>query len=393
MNIENGNNSSEGSQTIIEEQIVPEKYRHRSLINKRYIFEKKIGSGSFGSVYRGKNVISDEPVAIKFEATTTDIPTLLWESKILNQLSGTQGVVKLRYFGTETNKNIIVMDLFSHTLCDEIKRVKNNETNILQSSTTVESSNSIDMETEMEKRNYANKNTTTTTTTTYSSSKSSIEYNMGENESDISVSKTVHNVLTESVTLKPTMQTHMLSTVKYMISMIEIIERVHEGGIVHRDIKPENFMISCGAGGGAGGEKKLHIIDFGLSRFYMKGGKHVSATPNASIVGTIRYISTHIHEKNVYTRRDDIISIIYVAIYLARGSLPWSGLIAKKGDTRSKDELVYEKKIKTTSVELCQGIPSVFQKLLDYSYSVGFEDKPDYVYMIRQCKNFLKLYI
>ena len=101
-----------------------EKYRNRTLINERYIFEKKIGMGSFGSVYRGRNIISNDGVAIKFEATTAKLPTLLWESKILNHLSGTPGVVKLRYFGVESNKNIIVMDLFSHNLAEEIKRLK-----------------------------------------------------------------------------------------------------------------------------------------------------------------------------------------------------------------------------------------------------------------------------
>ena len=106
------------------ENNIPEKYRNRTLINKKYIFEKKIGSGSFGSVHRGKNVISGEAVAIKYEATTANITTLLWESKILNHLSGTPGVVKLRYYGTESNKNIIVMDLFSHTLCEEVAKLK-----------------------------------------------------------------------------------------------------------------------------------------------------------------------------------------------------------------------------------------------------------------------------
>ena len=101
-----------------------EKYRNRTLINQRYIFEKKIGAGSFGTVYKGKNIISGDGVAIKFEATTAKLPTLLWESKILNHLAGTAGVVKLRYFGVESNKNIIVMDLFSHSLSEEIQKMK-----------------------------------------------------------------------------------------------------------------------------------------------------------------------------------------------------------------------------------------------------------------------------
>ena len=56
---------------------IAEKYKHRTLINFKYVFEKKIGAGSFGSVFRGKNVISGDKVAIKFEATTVKIPTLL----------------------------------------------------------------------------------------------------------------------------------------------------------------------------------------------------------------------------------------------------------------------------------------------------------------------------
>jgi serine/threonine protein kinase len=119
---------------------VPEKYRNRTLINSKYVFEKKIGSGSFGTVYRGRNIISGDGVAIKFEATTANIPTLLWESKIMNHLAGTPGVVKLRYFGTESNKNIIVMDLFSHTLFEEITKIKMNSSVMTHKSGARESS-------------------------------------------------------------------------------------------------------------------------------------------------------------------------------------------------------------------------------------------------------------
>ena len=386
------------------ESDIPEKYRHRTLINKKYIFEKKIGSGSFGSVHRGKNVISGESVAIKYEATTAKITTLLWESKILHHLSGTSGVVKLRYYGTESNKNIIVMDLFSHTLCEEVAKLKELYSNAdvaltthggkhsdkdlspLQSRSRSHPSLSISPPLPhnlLNESDYNNKNSNDTIDAVFigDTGKDCLSTDTLQTSSSSSQQCTVVDTANKSE-IKP----YIKDIANYLISVLEIISRVHDAGIVHRDIKPENFMFNESGEG-----KKLHIIDFGLSRFYMKGNSHVENTNNRSIVGTIRYISINIHEGDVYSRRDDIVSIMYVIIYLIKGNLPWMGLVAKKGDTRTKDELVYSVKSKVTTAELCEGIPYLFKKLLDYSYTLEFDEKPDYSYMIRQCKNFIKI--
>ena len=359
-----------------------EKYKHRTIINSKYVFEKKIGSGSFGSVFMGKNIISEDKVAIKFEGSTVEYPTLLWESKILNHLAGIPGVVKLRYFGTEGNKNIIVMDLYSHTLYEEINRLK--QSNILIN----------DKDKDKESISESPKNDLLQIKTNTSSDK---ENNIIKDNNDYNVMDNVMDNINNEDIIKEHDELCNESYPKYtkdvtehLISILQIISKVHDAGVVHRDIKPENFMFNIEIKKDGCIEKKINIIDFGLSRFYMKGDKHVTNTYNKSIVGTLRYISRYVHEGNVYSRRDDIISIIYVAIYLIKGKLPWSGLIISKEEKRKKEELIYDKKIKTTSDVLCKGLPYLYKKLIDYAYKLDYDEKPDYLYMIRQCKNMLK---
>jgi len=347
------------------------RYQHRNLINSKYVFERKIGKGSFGCIYQGLNIMTHEKVAIKYEATTCAQPTLLWESKMLNHLSGISGVVKLRYFGTESNKNIIVMDLFSHTLAEEIVKLKRETTRAIfnkKYESGSESGSECEMQSEMQSE-YVDKN---------------------------------------SYNYQPLYKYYLKDVLKYMITIVETIEKIHEKGVIHRDIKPENFMISQSRLQENQDQqahqdqqdqqahqdqqaqqqviKKLNIIDFGLSRVYIKDGAHISNKPNSSIVGTMRYISTHIHEGNVYSRRDDIISILYVIIYLLKGRLPWCGLKVEAGDKRTKAEIVYEVKNRTTIPELCKGLPTIFERMLTYAYKIAFDEKPDYIYLKRLCK-------
>ena len=375
-----------------------DKYRNRTLINQRYIFEKKIGAGSFGTVYKGKNIISGDGVAIKFEATTAKLPTLLWESKILNHLAGTAGVVKLRYFGVESNKNIIVMDLFSHSLSEDIRNLKNGISNCTTKTEkkSTETETETDTETESQEEIVSEKDTCKKGTNSSSerdntggidvksqsqNPESSRASGEGENGNDC---------IDSMIKKLPPFTKEVIG---YTIEMLQIISRVHDAGIVHRDIKPENFMIGISKTDKDQKDQKendktasLHIIDFGLSKFYKKGDKHVMNTNDKSMVGTMRYVSTHVHDRCVYSRRDDIISILYVCIYLLKGKLPWCGLYTKKGDTTTKEQMVYAKKVNTASTEVCEGLPALFKKLLDYAYTLEFEDKPDYLYMIRQCK-------
>jgi len=325
------------------------KYQHRNIINSKYVFEKKIGKGSFGCIYQGLNIITQEKVAIKYEATSCTQPTLLWESKILNHLAGIPGVVKLRYFGIEANKNIIVMDLFSHTLAEEAAKLKKELKISIKNGNKIENSLYCEIDSS----------------------------NSGNDTSDESSASETDNEYYKY---------YINSILRYMITIVEIIEKIHEKSVIHRDIKPENFMIAQSQTQDDEPTKKLHIIDFGLSRIYMKDGAHIPNKQNSSIVGTIRYISTHIHEGHVYSRRDDIISILYVIIYLIKGRLPWCGLKTDQHDKRTKAEIIYEVKKTTPISQLCSGLPNIFERMLTYAYKVEFDEKPDYIYLKRLCK-------
>jgi hypothetical protein len=78
-------------------------------------------------------------------------------------------------------------------------------------------------------------------------------------------------------------------------------------------------------------------------------------------------------------RRDDLESLGYVLVYFLRGSLPWQGLKVGKGESRTK--LVKEMKIKTSTGELCEGLPAEFQTHVDYTRSLSADVQPDYAYL------------
>lgn len=57
------------------------------------------------------------------------------------------------------------------------------------------------------------------------------------------------------------------------------------------------------------------IINFGV---------HVPFCDGKDPVGTMRFMSLNTHMGVEPSRRDDIETCLYVMVYLARGSLPWS---------------------------------------------------------------------
>jgi len=169
----------------------------------------------------------------------------------------------------------------------------------------------------------------------------------------------------------------------YAVQMMQIISAVHDKGFIHRDIKPENFMVKSD-----NDNEVLYLIDFGLARTYIDGkdGKHrdnkqrlrlegISQSQITTITGTARYVSTHVHDGNEPSRRDDLISAMYVISYLLKGRLPWKSC--------ASNETLVEMKQNILPQELFLDLPASYVTLFKYLSELSYEQKPDYAYIMQ----------
>lgn len=85
---------------------------------------RRIGAGSFGDIYLGVNIHSNEEVAIKLEGIKSKHPQLLYEAKIYRYLNISPtgqpvvGIPKVRWYGHEGEYNAMAIDLLGPSLED-----------------------------------------------------------------------------------------------------------------------------------------------------------------------------------------------------------------------------------------------------------------------------------
>ncbi len=159
------------------------------------------------------------------------------------------------------------------------------------------------------------------------------------------------------------------------------LEFVHTKSFIHRDVKPDNFLIGLGKR-----QSVIHIIDFGLAKKFRdpRTHQHIPYRENKNLTGTARYASINTHIGIEQSRRDDLESLGYVLMYFIRGSLPWQGL--KANTKKQKYERIMDRKMSTSTEQLCKGYATEFRSYFEYCRSLRFEDRPDYLYLKRLFK-------
>ncbi|KAK3348675.1 casein kinase I isoform delta [Lasiosphaeria hispida] len=164
--------------------------------------------------------------------------------------------------------------------------------------------------------------------------------------------------------------------------LISRFEFIHSKGFLHRDIKPENFLIGVGKQGNI-----LYTVDFGLAKEF-SDAERFRDFEGRPFGGTSRYASINNHNGREQSFRDDLESVGYMLCYFARGSLPWQGL--KAPTYKERNEQIKEKKLSLSGKDLCGDLPGEFATYIDYTRSLGFDDRPDYSYLRKLFRHLFK---
>jgi len=160
--------------------------------------------------------------------------------------------------------------------------------------------------------------------------------------------------------------------------LVTILKSIHNNGVIHRDIKPQNIMVKSG---------ELYLIDFGFSIFFIdENGDHIPDNCSEHIIGSPKYVSYNIHTGTMSSRRDDLISLGYLYLFLHEKQLSWENVnsdisINDEYDETSiyhyKNILRQEKKQLSNIIEVTNNNYTL-QNYLKYVYSLKYEELPNY---------------
>ena len=162
------------------------------------------------------------------------------------------------------------------------------------------------------------------------------------------------------------------------IQGLERIKFIHSKNIIHRDIKPNNFII------GRNDPNNIYLIDFGFSRKFRSSrtGKHIKYAYKHKLVGSISYSSLNGLKGYELSRRDDLESLGFVLIYLAKGLwLPWNKYNDSPLEKIELIKIITKMKTETSEENLCKGLPNEFVSYMKYVKHLEFEEDPDYKYL------------
>ena len=132
------------------------------------------------------------------------------------------------------------------------------------------------------------------------------------------------------------------------LQLLDLLEKFHGEGFIHCDLKPDNILLDFQSKS----LDSVNLVDFGFSTKYLdKDGKHLPQRDLESFRGNMLFASSNQFEFKSTSRRDDLISLLYLMVYLLNKDLPWL-----TEQNMGKSECYFHvKKLKANVKDVCSG--------------------------------------
>ena len=164
------------------------------------------------------------------------------------------------------------------------------------------------------------------------------------------------------------------------VEMINRLETIHTLGVLHNNVNPLNIYITSPF---IDDHEMLFspelftnlcLSDFSNASFYNAEDNSISR----KFKGTFKFASINSHCGIKLGRADDLESLAYTLIFLAKGKLPWSSSDDKSLDINKKNMYYLEMKKNISIDEICEGLPDSFSLFLSSVRSLDPNELPNY---------------
>lgn len=135
-----------------------------------------------------------------------------------------------------------------------------------------------------------------------------------------------------------------------------MLEKIHKEKFIVRSISPDNIAVGLGDRA-----KNFYIVDcFAFKKFWdSRTGKHIPCIEGKPLIREPIYASSHEHLGIESSRRDDLESLAYVALFMFVGRLPWHEDL-QKDNLKENCPIIMSKKLNITPESLFVGFPCRF---------------------------------
>ena len=172
------------------------------------------------------------------------------------------------------------------------------------------------------------------------------------------------------------------------IQLLNVLEQIHNAGYIFNDLKLDNLMlensVDCRKIKKSDGDiflnNNVNIIDFGFATQYLEEDEktHVKKTILDSFRGNLVFSSMNQLKFHSTSRRDDLISLFYLMVYLFKqGQLPGVNLV-ENYDPTEQFKLIFEARKNQTSKDLCFGNTKGLKEFKREVFSYHYADCPNY---------------